>query len=236
VTVASDKLLLRLQTYRAIRDGILSDRYRPAVPLSEQQLACELQVSRTPVREAIKQLEHEGLVSVVPLRGVFVREVTARDVAEIFQIREALECFALRVSGSNIPLQELRALDELFAQYEARREICPSDKERLFDADTALHSMIVEAAGNARMVQVLEPLRTQILRVRSLSWSAPTRVVKASCEHRRIIQALLKGDRIEGEAALRDHLRYGRDHLLQILIFADLHSDGNSMSGVLREE
>jgi DNA-binding GntR family transcriptional regulator len=235
VTVTLDNSLLRLQTYQAIREGILSERYRTGVPLSEQRLATELQVSRTPVREAIKQLEHEGLVSVVPVRGIFVREVTARDVVEIFQIREALECFALRVSGSNIPNEKLRALDGLFEQYESAREISPADKDRLFEADTMLHSMMVEATGNERMIQVLEAMRTQILRVRSLSWSTPARVVKASCEHRRIIQALLRGDGAEAETALHDHLRCGRDHLLRILIFSELYGAGDTISGVLEE-
>jgi DNA-binding FadR family transcriptional regulator len=75
--VVTERALLRLQTYQAIRDGILSARYHPGVLRSEQQLAAELQVNRTPVREAIKQLEHQGLVSVVPTRGIFVHETTA---------------------------------------------------------------------------------------------------------------------------------------------------------------
>jgi DNA-binding GntR family transcriptional regulator len=235
VSVTPDNSLLRLQTYQAIREGILSERYRTDVPLSEQRLATELRVSRTPVREAIKQLEHEGLVSVVPLRGIFVREVTARDVVEIFQIREALECFALRVSSSDIPREKLRALDELFERYESAQEISPSEKDRLFEADTLLHSLIVAATGNERMIQVLEPVRTQMLRVRSLSWSTPARVVKACCEHRRVIQALLQEDGADAEEALRDHLRCGRDHLLRILIFSNLHSRRDSESGVLEE-
>ncbi|HKC73229.1 MAG TPA: GntR family transcriptional regulator, partial [Chloroflexota bacterium] len=85
--MVTERAPLRLQTYQGIRDGILSARNHPGVLLSEQQLAADVPVSRTPVREAIKQLEHEGLVSVVPTRGIFVRETTARDVVEIFPMR-----------------------------------------------------------------------------------------------------------------------------------------------------
>ncbi len=223
------KLPLRLQTYRAIRDGILSNRYHPGVPLSEQQLADELQVSRTPVREAVKQLEHEGLVSVVPLRGIFPRKVTVRDVVEIFQIREALECFAIRISDFTVGDERLRALDQLFERFESSVAVSPEDKDCLFEADTALHRMIVEAAGNGRMIKTLEPLRTQILRVRSLSWAEPSRVIDASREHRCIVQALLQNDRVGAEAALSDHLRLGRNHLLRYMVFADPRSEENAI-------
>jgi DNA-binding GntR family transcriptional regulator len=225
---------LRHQTYQAIRDAILDGRYCAEVPLSEQQLAGELKVSRTPVREAIKQLELEGLVSVVPLRGIFVREVAARDVVEIFQIREALECYALRHFSARLSKQKLQGLTQLFEHYVSVQQIHPEDRDRLSAGDTALHSMFVEATGNDRMIQVFEPIRTQILRVRSLSWSIPTRVVKASCEHSRVIQALLRGDAVEAEAALRDHLRCGRDHLLRILVFADVHGNEDGMSNLLQ--
>jgi DNA-binding GntR family transcriptional regulator len=210
--VVTERALLRLQTYQAIRDGILSARYHPGVLLSEQQVAAGLQVSRTPVREAIKQLEHEGLGSLVPTRGIFVRETTARDVVEIFQMREALACFALRVASRTIPAETLRQLDALFARYQAADAI-------LFAGDTALHAMIVAAAGNERMLKTLEPMRAQILRVLSLSWSTPGRVARACCKHRRIIQSLLQGDRDGAEAALRDHLRNGRNHLLRLLLY-----------------
>ena len=234
--MVTERAPLRLQTYQGIRDGILSARNHPGVLLSEQQLAADRQVSRTPVREAIKQLEHEGLVSVVPTRGIFVRETTARDVVEIFPMREALECFALRVASRNIPAEKLRELDALFARYQAADAIRPEVKVRLFAGDTALHAMIVAAAGNERMIKTLEPIRAQILRVRSLSWSTPGRVARACCEHRRIIQSLVQGDRDGAEAALRDHLRSGRDHLLRILLFTDPHSDGNAKSGRFQEE
>ena len=101
-------------------------------------------------------------------------------------MREMLECFALRVASRTIPAEKLRELDALFARYQAADAIRPEEKERLFAGDTALHAMIVAAAGNERMIKTLEPMRAQILRVRSLSWSTPGRVARACCEHRRV--------------------------------------------------
>jgi DNA-binding FadR family transcriptional regulator len=92
-------------------------------------------------------------------------------------VREALACFALRVASRTIPAEKLRQLGALFARYQAADAI-------LFAGDTALHAMIVAAAGNERMIKTLEPMRAQILRVRSLSWSTPGRVARACCEHR----------------------------------------------------
>ena len=135
--MVTERALLRLQTYQAIRDGILCARYHPDVLLSAQ-----------------------------------------------LQMREMLECFALRVASRTIPAEKLRELDALFARYQAADAIRPEEKERLFAGDTALHAMIVAAAGNERMIKTLEPMQAQILRVRSLSWSTPGRVARACCEHR----------------------------------------------------
>ena len=98
-------------------------------------------------------------------------------------MREMLECFALRVASRTIPAEKRRQRDALFARYQAADAI-------LFASVTALHAMIVAAAGNERMIKTLEPMRAQILRVLSLSWSTPGRVARACCQHRRIIQSL----------------------------------------------
>ncbi|HWO30095.1 MAG TPA: GntR family transcriptional regulator, partial [Candidatus Acidoferrum sp.] len=108
--------ILQARAYARIRDRIMEGELLPDEPLSEYQLAEQLKLSRTPVREALKRLEHEGLVRFVFNRGAFVEGLSVHDIVEIYQVREQLEGFAARLAAGEMPLEESSALDNELEQ------------------------------------------------------------------------------------------------------------------------
>lgn len=201
--------------YETIKEMILSHQLHPGDVISEQMLADELQVSRTPVREALLTLENEGLVKIVPMRGVFVTDITIRDVLEIYEIREALECLAVRKAAL---VEDQSLLDSLAAVLEAAgQDIRQHSYHRLFEADIDLHRFILDAARNTRLSQMADLLRDQIHRVRVLSPRVEGRIEATIAEHLAVIAALRQRDPDLAEQKLREHLRNARDNMVKFL-------------------
>jgi GntR family transcriptional regulator, rspAB operon transcriptional repressor len=204
---------LREIAYREIRARILRAEYEPGLALSEYQIATALALSRTPVREALKQLEQEGLVRSVPKRGVFVTELTVTDIDEIYQIREQLEVFAARVAAESMADDEV---DELAAQLERAMQTSSITTEA-FQADIHLHEAIIASTRNVRLAQILATLSDQVHRIRALSPRSPGRLNAALEEHVAIVESLKRRDPDAAASAMRIHLEHARDNAVQLL-------------------
>jgi DNA-binding GntR family transcriptional regulator len=213
---------LTLQAYDRLRDEILKGIYPRDQLISEQAIASRLGMSRTPVRTAIAQLEADGLVRILPQRGIVVDEVTPRELTEIFQFREALETFAAE-NADEIDKSRLMKLGVVF-------EVCPklatpiNDRSIsliLSEADEQLHRTIVASTNNRLMLREFDRMRLKLAQIRALSWSinagmaAHRGLTAAAIEHRGIIDALVAGDRKLAAMRVREHLRAGREHMLQ---------------------
>lgn len=190
------------QAYEYLKHAIIVDEIPPGSPLVELELSESLQMSRTPIREAMRQLETEGLVTTYPARGSFVTVLTPDDVQEIYELRLALELWALERSIARITDEELDALQAAFE--EGYRT---GAWETLHNADRGLHDLITEKAWSRRLLMLLSLLNTQAERIRYQSARSLGRDDLSYREHLHIIQCIRERDLEKSGAALRTHLR-----------------------------
>jgi DNA-binding GntR family transcriptional regulator len=195
------------RAYRHLKTAIVSVQTTPGTPLNEQQIAGRLGMSRTPVREALRRLEQEGLVVRHPRRGVVVAPLSMQDVLEIWQLREILEPAACRLAVGRLDPVALAGLERTLSAL-VGREPRLEDYERHHQADVALHRLIAQATGNARLFQILEALTGRIARVRMAH--SPTRFRRALREHLDILAALRRGDPEVAAEVMRVHLANAR--------------------------
>jgi len=160
----NEYLPLRDVVFQTLRKAILKGQLQPGERLMEVQLANKLGVSRTPIREAIRKLELEGLVTMIPRRGAEVAEITEKNMRDVLEVRRALEELAVKIACEKITEEELEQLRKVSKKF---REVMHSDDLMLItETDVAFHEIIYEATGNARLIQILNNLREQMYRYR----------------------------------------------------------------------
>ena len=184
--------------------------------LQEDQLARELGVSRTPVREAIHKLEKDGLVKIVPRKGAFVRTIFSKDVREIFDIRGALESLAVRSSFYQFDKNKLMEIKALLEKCETLLE--KGEIDFFIQLDEEFHDLLIRSSGNERLIQIMENLNNQIQLARLKSFSVPGRAKKALDEHRQIIDVLLAGDKLEAEKLILEHSENAKQNILTFIV------------------
>jgi DNA-binding GntR family transcriptional regulator len=195
----------RVEAYDALRASIISLQRTPGQRLSEAELARELGVSRTPVREAIIQLLAEGLVEVAPQLGSFVSKISLRNVREAQFAREALECAAIRVASEHIDSDAAARLRQnLASQRDAQTS---ADLEQFYRLDEQFHRELVATSGYPGISDLLDSSRAHLNRVRRLSLPVPDIMEELIDQHSAVVDALERKDADEAEAALRHHLR-----------------------------
>lgn len=201
--------------YETIRAGILLQRWHPGDPLSEQQLAEELRISRTPVRQALQQLEREGFVLVLPSRGTFVAELSLDDVRDVYELRETIEAQVARWAAERGVDENIVSLESIVADAfytldrfgGGPRDIVATGRlDRLHGLGTRFHTALAELAGNRRANEALRQLDNLILRARLLHGTlrSPNEIWT---DHARIVEAIRNRDSAGAEAAMRQHLR-----------------------------
>jgi GntR family transcriptional regulator, rspAB operon transcriptional repressor len=216
----------RVEAYDALRASIISLQRTPGQRLSEAELARELGVSRTPVREAIIQLRAEGLVEVAPQLGSFVSKISLRSVREAQFAREALECAAVRVAAERIDADAAGRLRQNLASQ--RTAQASGDLERFYRLDEEFHRELVATSGYAGISELLDRSRAHLNRVRRLSLPVPDVIEELIDQHSVVVDALERHDADQAEAALRHHLR-GVYRVLEPL--RDAHPDYFVWSG-----
>ncbi|MBP8599100.1 MAG: GntR family transcriptional regulator [Selenomonas sp.] len=195
----------------AIRRGIL----KPGERIMEIQLAEELGVSRTPVREAIRKLELEGYVVMMPRRGTYVANMSIRDINEIFEIRTALESLSNGLAAEHITDEELEHLQRLLVIIGGY--IKEGNMEKIVETDIEFHDLMYHAARNQRLVGIISNLRDQLTRFRTLSMSHPGRLEATLEEHKAIVEAIANGDRRSASKAAERHMENSEKTLLQAM-------------------
>ncbi|MCQ8190790.1 GntR family transcriptional regulator [Streptomyces rugosispiralis] len=201
----------RQLVHEVLRSRIVGLELEPGSAVSENDLAAELGVSRTPVRESLILLADEGLVDIYPQMGTFVSRIRERDVASAQFIREALECAALREAVGKAgarDVAELRVL--LTAQEEADRQ---ADMEGFFQLDEEFHARLMAVSGHASAWPVVSQAKAQLDRARRLSLPMTQQMSLLIGQHREVVDLLEAGDLDRADEALRSHLR---------LVFSDV--------------
>jgi GntR family transcriptional regulator, rspAB operon transcriptional repressor len=191
--------------YSALRDAIVRVDLAPGQQLSENELAGQLGVSRTPLREALARLRDERLVEVVPQLGTFVARINPTAVGDAQFIRESLECAAIRLAAERAGDEDLHGLEEnLRGQERARDE---DDREVFYVLDDAFHRSLCDLSGHPSVWLVSQRLRSHLNRVRRLSLAATGYLPEMIEEHREVVAALADHDPERAEVALRYHIR-----------------------------
>jgi DNA-binding GntR family transcriptional regulator len=190
-----------------LREQIFSHELAPGSWLDEQSLAIAFGISRTPMREAIKVLASEGLVTTKMNKGAYVTEVDRRDLEQIFTVLSLLEGQAAKETALKASEAQLTQLDNLHHRLE--KAAADRDLEQFFEINVKFHELIQEIAGNKWMNGVIEDLRKVLKLQRRDSLSRSGRLLSSLIEHREILQAILKRDATAAELAMRKHLARG---------------------------
>ena len=194
-----------------LREQIFSKVLEPGSWLDEQSLAVQFGISRTPMREAIKVLASEGLITIKMRRGAYVTEVARQDLAQIFSILSLLEGRAAKEAASKATEAELNLLDDLHHRLE--KAAADRDLEQFFDINVKFHELIQEIAGNKWMNSVIADLRKVLKLHRRDSLTSTGRLQNSLVEHREILRSLLKRDEQAAELAMQKHLARGLEAL-----------------------
>jgi DNA-binding GntR family transcriptional regulator len=208
--------LLSEFVYEELRRLILSNQLTPGELLVEEKLATQWQVSRTPLRAALARLEKDGLVHITAHKGCAVTPITARDVIELFQVREGLEVMAVLLATPHLPESELQTLVADFAEIE--RELVAGRYEPYIPSDARFHALFVTYVPNRLLAQMLADVHDRVTRIRSLAHGQlGAHMRQAFAEHRVILAHLCDRDADAAAAAMRDHLRNVTQRTLALL-------------------
>lgn len=215
---------LRELVFEALREAIINGKLRPGERMMEIQLAEEMGVSRTPIREAIRKLELEGLVLMIPRKGAYVSGLSIREIADVFEIRRALEGLAAELAAERITDEELEELERFLVKI--AEDIEDADLDKVVATDTGFHTLLYQASRNQRLSQIINNLREQIQRFRTTSLSYPGRMKDALEEHRKIVEAISSRD---GEAARKiaqEHIENAENSMMNMIQQNQKYGDG----------
>lgn len=208
----TDNLELRMDSYLPLRDvvfqtlrtAILKGELRPGERLMELQLAEKLGVSRTPIREAIRMLEREGLAVTIPRRGAEVAHMTQKDMEDVLQIRSALEQLAVTLACRNITVSEMQELRIAMEQFVLQTKT--ADLAQIAKADVNFHDILYRASDNPKLIAMLNNLREQMYRYRVEYLKQPENYPRLMEEHRKLYEALKDKDLERAMQCTKEHL------------------------------
>jgi DNA-binding GntR family transcriptional regulator len=195
----------RVQVYVALRNAIVRGQLEPGQRLSENTLAGEMGVSRTPIREGLSLLREDRLVETVPQLGSFVARVDPAAIADAQFIRESLECAAVRLAAESVGAADIAGLEENLQDQE--RAVEQSDLDAFYLLDDSFHHTLCDLSGHLSVWTVSERAKTHLNRIRRLSLGMPSYLEEMISEHRRVIDAVADHDPDQAEMHLRAHLR-----------------------------
>jgi DNA-binding GntR family transcriptional regulator len=204
---------IRKKVYTYVREQILSGRIAPNQRLIETKIAQEIGTSRTPVREALHNLEMEGLIQAIPRIGYRVKGISAEEVEEICEIRSIIEGLAARWAmekASPKAIKELKKNIALTIAKISKREI-----RAFIDLDTQFHEIIARCSGSTRLLELSQTLRGHMLRYRVQSIFSEETVLQALKGHQRILEAIEKGNPNEVSLAVQVHLEESKISILR---------------------
>ncbi|MDD4766590.1 MAG: GntR family transcriptional regulator [Desulfotomaculaceae bacterium] len=203
---------LRELVFDSLRKAIIIGKLKPGERLMEIQLAEEMGVSRTPVREAIRKLELEGFVVMVPRKGAYVAGVSVKDIADVFEVRSALEGLAASLASERITEEEMEDLEKVFHLITGEEDLLTVVKK-----DNEFHELIYKASRNQRLTQIITNLSEQINRFRLTSLSIPGRLKIAVDEHKKIIEAISERNAELANALASEHMENAEQNLLNAI-------------------
>ncbi len=214
--------LLSQKVYRALKTEIIKGSLKPGTKLSEGKIAEQMGVSRTPVREALKELAAEGFVKMNPNQAVVVSNASVEDVQEVLQIRGVLEGLAARLATKMISEEEIKELEKYQKQMEYYTK--KDDVLAFSEMDAEFHELILNVCGNNRLIQIRKNLSDQAHRYRIRSLSVPGRLKYSLKEHQEIVEALKRKNAEQADRLSQKHIE---NVLANILAHKEKEEDKN---------
>ncbi len=212
--MSEDNYSLSSKVYHSIRNDILSGKYMPGDELKEKNIGDELGVSRTPVREALRQLDLEGLISIVPNKGAFVEGVSLNDIRDIYEIRALLEGLCAKWAVDNIT-------DELMAEMEENIYLSEfheskGNKKQILLLDNRFHEILYEASGSKELKKVLKDYHDYVGRVRQVTLAESNRAKNSVKEHKQICEAIKAKDAMMAQKYASDHINSSKENMKKL--------------------
>lgn len=190
--MGEDNYSLSSRVFHTIRENILSGKYATEEELKEKTIGEELGVSRTPVREALRQLELEGLVTIIPNKGAYVVGISQKDIRDIYEIRTRLEGLCARWAACYITKEQLDELEENI--YLSDFHTSKGNYDQVVELDNRFHELLYQASGSKELRHVLSDFHHYVQRVRKITLAMPERAANSNMEHRKIVEALKEHD------------------------------------------
>jgi GntR family transcriptional regulator, rspAB operon transcriptional repressor len=192
------------RAYNEIKLRIITCRYRPGEVLSEAAMSLELRIGRTPIHQAIHRVMADGLVSIMPRKGIMVRPISVDEAMEIIGVRLVTECYCARLAANRIDDAELQRLEAIL---DASEKVAKKrDIKQLMLLDREFHDALARAAGNSVLADVLRNLHERSLRFWFISLRDPDHHLNVLAQHRAIVAALQNHNSDTAEAAMREHI------------------------------
>jgi DNA-binding GntR family transcriptional regulator len=191
------------KAYRLIKEKIVTLEMKPLSVIDEQTLREDLDLGRTPIREALHRLAAEGLVIIAPRRGMFVADISITDLQKVFEVRMAMEGFCARLAAQRTTAPQIEQME---ATFERLKMVSHDDAEALMSIDARLHELMYQAADNEFLADSLCRLHTLSLRLWHLVLNQLNDVKTSIEEHGEIIEALKAGDGAQAEKLIQQHI------------------------------
>ena len=209
----TDKFSLRGRVFHRLREDILSGKYKEGDELKEVAIGEELGVSRTPVREAFRQLELEGLIQIIPNKGAYVTGITEKDVKDIYMIRSLLEGLCARWACEHITDEQMEEMEENI--YLSKFHAGKGHLEQLAELDNRFHEILYEACNSKMLEHQLRDFHEYVLRVRKKTLSNANRGPKSNEEHEMIMEAIRAKDADKAEKLANMHMLNAYENMMQ---------------------
>jgi len=209
--IQSHKALSEI-VYEELKIIILTGRLKPGARMSEKQLAEDMGISRTPVREAIRKLENDGLVVIEHRKGIYVSEISVEDMLDILEARATLEGLAAAYAARR--MNELKKQELLQVSKEFNQAVADCDMAEMVRIDMKFHQRIAEASGNSHLTDIIKQLQDKVLRYRSIYSTGFRRAEHMAREHKNILDAISEGKEEKAKSEAFNHV----DRFMDIMI------------------
>ncbi len=203
---------LREIVYEELRTLILTGKIKPGTRMMEIELAEDMGVSRTPIREAIRKLEKEGLVVIEPRKGAYASEVSIKDMEDILEVRANLEGLAAYLAAERMSEEEKKELRETGERF--RQAVADGDMAEMISNDTKFHHMIVESCRNNHLIHMVEQLQELVLRFRYIYYKDFKRAEEMIPEHKRILEEIVSGNGANARFEAFNHIDKLKDMIM----------------------
>jgi len=198
--------------YESLKESILNGSLKPGEKLMESRIAEDLGVSRTPVREAIRKLEKEKYVKMIPRKGAYVEDLTMEDILEVLEIRIVLEGLASKLADRNITEEMKDRIRKNMKSFDnASTEL---DRKELISLDEKFHHIIYQSSGNKKLNEIVRELQDQFQRFRLSYFNELSSYMKLANSHNKLYEAIIDGDEKAAEEYAKEHIEEIRDNII----------------------